>query len=95
MTDPEGAPQPIEFNEGELDAPVRNRRGRPRSQDTLTRDERVLEALQAGPKSREQLAAELGESSSLVYLALWRLAHANKVEKTVNGTARHAWQLTG
>lgn len=88
MTEPApDAPQPSE------PAPERRGRGRPRSRETLARDEAVIAALQGGVKSREQLAQELNEPSSLIYLALWRLKRQGRVEKTTDVDARHAWHL--
>ncbi len=84
------------FEEPVGEATEAARRGRPRSRETLARDEAVVQALGDGvPKTREQLAEQLSEPSSLVYLALWRLARAGKVEKTNDGAVRHAWRLTG
>lgn len=57
------------------------RRGRPRPQDTIARDEKVLKALEGGAKSREELAAELGIESSHAYLSLFRLRKQGKVER--------------
>jgi hypothetical protein len=73
----------------------RRGRGRPRTRETIDRDQAVLNALSAGPKTREALAEELSQPPSLVYLALWRLSHQDppKVVKTSEGVARHAWQL--
>lgn len=52
----------------------RRPRGRPRPQETIERDRRVLEQLRAhGPQSRNDLADALGESRSLVWLSLNRL----------------------
>lgn len=79
-----------------VDAP--RRRGRPRAQTTLARDERVVQALSEGPKTRDQLAEELGESTNLVYLALWRLSHQDppRIEKTSDVVGgRHSWRLVG
>lgn len=95
MTEPqfeEPTPQP----EMAQPATAPNRRGRPRSQDTLARDEAVINALRdGGPRTREQLAADLGVQSSLVYLALWRLSHTDppQVEKVAEAGAQHAWRL--
>jgi len=83
--------------EAPVEAPAStNRRGRPRSQETLARDEAVVEALRAGgPKTREQLAEELNTPKSLVYLALWRLSHVDppRVEKVADTGLQHAWRL--
>lgn len=69
------------------------RRGRPRSQETVDRDERVLTALGNGVMTREQLVDELKLKPSLVYLALWRLRRAGRVERTSDAQTRHLWRL--
>lgn len=92
---PENASNPDEAAAPAVDEGPRRGRGRPRTRETIDRDEAVLNALRDGPKTREQLAADLGQPTSLVYLALWRLSHQKpaKVVKTSDGGARHAWQL--
>lgn len=90
-------PQFTEATEVDPGATVEpTRRGRPRSQETITRDDAVVAALrEGGAKTRAQLTDELGVESSLVYLALWRLSRAGRVEKIVDGETRHAWRLVG
>lgn len=49
-------------------------RGRPRPQETIDRDRRVLASLRAqGPQTRNQLADRLGEGRSRIWLSLDRL----------------------
>lgn len=49
-------------------------RGRPRPQETIERDRKILKVLRdSGPRSRNQLAEELGEEKVKVWLALDRL----------------------
>lgn len=67
------------------------RRGRPRSQETIERDARVLASLGEGPLTKEQLVEQLGLAPQLVYLSLWRLKRDNRVERTSDGVARHTW----
>lgn len=69
------------------------RRGRPRSQETIERDARVLTALGAGSRTKEQLVEELALAPQLVYLSLWRLKRDQKVERTSDGVARHTWTV--
>lgn len=69
------------------------RRGRPRSPETVDRDERVLAILRTGDATREQLVEELKLKPSLVYLALWRLRRAGLVERTSDASTRHVWRL--
>lgn len=81
--------------EAPAEAPAPSRRGRPRSQETLARDEAVMTALREGPKTRETLAAELNVPASLVYLALWRLSHTDppRVERIADTGVQHAWRV--
>lgn len=55
-------------------------RGRPRPQETIERDERILSYLKtSGPKSRNQLSEELGLDKTITYLSLDRLRRDGKV----------------
>lgn len=65
------------------------RRGRPRPEDTIARDQQVLEAL-AEPKSREDLVAATGLTANQVYLSLWRLRKEGKAQRDRQG-AKHVW----
>jgi predicted ArsR family transcriptional regulator len=56
-------------------------RGRPRPQETIERDRRILEYLRReGPQSRNALAEALGEEKSKVWLALDRLRKDDLVQ---------------
>lgn len=66
------------------------RRGRPRPESTIQRDEQVFQALVAGGKTREDLATETGLTKSEVYLSLHRLRNAGKVERT-RDSGKHVW----
>lgn len=58
------------------------RRGRPRPEDTIERDDRILELLsKRGPHTRNEIAERLGISFSLTYLALDRLRRAGRVKR--------------
>jgi predicted Rossmann fold nucleotide-binding protein DprA/Smf involved in DNA uptake len=70
------------------------RRGRPRSEETIQRDEVILKALGNGPRTKEQLAQDLGLKDTHVYLSLWRLRRDAKVEKVTDGDVRHLWRVT-
>lgn len=100
VTDFTGAPEAPEAPEattdetaaaetGEGEAAVA--KGRPRDEATIARDNSVLEAVTAGPKTRDQIAADLEITGNLVYLSLWRLRNAGKVVK-LNGKT---WALPG
>jgi len=69
-----------------------SRRGRPRPQDVITRDEAVLNVLvkSRAPMTREQLATELGAQPSHVYLSLYRLRRDGHVVRDQH----HHWALT-
>lgn len=71
------------------------RRGRPRSPETIQRDERVFTLLRDnGPQSKEQLVEALGNvKPTHVYLSLWRLAKENRVERAADGATRHVWRV--
>jgi predicted ArsR family transcriptional regulator len=57
----------------ESEAPA-EKRGRPRPEATIQRDDKVLEFLKAnGPKNRKDLAAGLEMEGKEVYLSLYRL----------------------
>ena len=61
---------------GELKRP----RGRPRPQETIERDARILKYLtENGPQTRNTLADALGEAPSKVWLALNRLRTQGQV----------------
>lgn len=58
----------------EVNTNAESRRGRPRPQDTIKRDESVLQVLKdKGPMTRDEAATALGVKSSHVYLSLIRL----------------------
>lgn len=58
-------------------------RGRPRSPDTIARDEHIYGLLADGPRSRNQLAEQTGLEKSIVYLALDRLRQADRIRQCV------------
>jgi hypothetical protein len=68
------------------------RRGRPRSPETIRRDEAVLTALSEGPRTKEQLVEQLRFKDTYVYLSLWRLRRDGKVERFSDGDTRHLWR---
>lgn len=68
-----------ESNEAEAS---NGRRGRPRDPSVVERDQRVLGALSDGePKTKAQLASELGLEPNVVYLSLWRLHREGAVSR--------------
>lgn len=73
-------------------------RGRPRPAEVAERDQKVFEALAAEPLTREALTARLVEAGvlpeadkNLVYLSLWRLRRAEKIERTRGEGGAHVW----
>lgn len=59
---------------------VKRPRGRPRPQETIKRDARVLALLnEKGPQSRNEVAEALGLEKVLAYLSLDRLRRDGKV----------------
>jgi predicted Rossmann fold nucleotide-binding protein DprA/Smf involved in DNA uptake len=75
------------------DGSTPNRRGRPRSPETIARDDQVVRLLETGPKTKAQLVTELGIPPQRVYLSLWRLRRQGHVERVVSGADRHTWRL--
>lgn len=70
------------------------RRGRPRSPQTVERDERVLAALRVGDQlTKAQLVADLDLSPNMVYLSLWRLRREGRVVRESTASERHVWRL--
>jgi hypothetical protein len=70
------------------------RRGRPRPESTLKRDEQVF-ALVNGDVTRKQIAAQLADTKeSQVYLSLLRLRAAGRVEH-VRENGVHVWRRAG
>lgn len=65
------------------------RRGRPRSQDVIARDEQVFAALET-PKTRAQLAEELGVEFSKVFLSLFRLRNDGRIARS-RQDGKHVW----
>jgi CRP-like cAMP-binding protein len=72
-------------------APEAPRRGRPRPDTTIQRDEQVRTAIGAEGKTREDLATETGLTKSEVYLSLHRLRKQGLVERTRDG-GKHVWK---
>lgn len=64
------------------------RRGRPRSQETIDRDNAIINLLSAeGPLKRKTISERLGINWSRTYLALERLRNEGRV-KTCGGSSR-------
>lgn len=72
--------------------PAANRRGRPRPEDTIARDEQVLKILQSAPSTKVQIAADTGIPESAVYLSLHRLQKTGKITRARAGGV-HMWEV--
>lgn len=67
------------------------RKGRPRPNETVERDQRVFDALAEQGLTREAISNKLGITSNLVYLSLWRLRRDERVER-VRHEGANVWQ---
>lgn len=65
------------------------RRGRPRPDNTVQRDEQVFEQL-GEPRTRGQLVELTQLDARAVYLSLHRLRTAGRIQRTRDG-ANHVW----
>ena len=66
----------------EAAAPAQTR-GRPRPDDTVARDEKVLAHIQgAGAQTRAQIATALEMEGKQVYLSLYRLHRDGKIQRS-------------
>lgn len=69
------------------------RRGRPRPQETIKRDESVRKQLQTGgAQTREEVAQSLGIKSSHAYLSLIRLRRDGLADRG-DGDSQGKWLL--
>lgn len=71
-------------------APTRSPRGRPRPEETIRRDERILALVRQKPMSRNQICEKTRLSGSLVWLSLNRLRLAGEV-KLCQGIGERVW----
>jgi predicted Rossmann fold nucleotide-binding protein DprA/Smf involved in DNA uptake len=72
------------------ETPAERRRGRPRPEATIERDQQVYAALEAGPKTKKELAEATALPANQVYLSIYRLRKSNQIKK-VEGKA-HTWE---
>lgn len=70
------------------------RRGRPRPQETLDRDEQVFKQVEMAPEgtTRDAVAAALGIGANQVYLSFYRLKRDGRIQR-VAGASRHTWTV--
>lgn len=70
----------------------RPRRGRPRPADAIERDESIRTLLVTyGPKTRNEIADELGITRSLAYSALDRLRRQGEVKRCLQADGNSVW----
>ena len=100
MTDPNGVPEipVVDAVDGEAVATETTdetkSKGRPRSDETLARDEKAFEALAGDGKTKEELAEAMGVTPNFAYLSLWRLNRDGKIQK-VRKDGKFVWQHKG
>lgn len=72
------------------------RRGRPRPQDVIARDEHVYQLIRQRPRSRVELVALTHLKGDHVYLVLRRLNLAGRIERVPGGPGHvvNVWQAT-
>lgn len=76
------------------DAPEPTRRGRPRTEDAIARDEGIYRMLlESGPYTRNEVADHLALSKSLTYLALKRLQKAGRVKRCLTEGGDSVWTV--
>jgi predicted ArsR family transcriptional regulator len=63
------------------EAPEKSRRGRPRPQNTVDRDEQVHQLLKKGGLTKTEIADKLGIAAGEAYLSLFRLNKQGRVAK--------------
>lgn len=77
-----------------MSTPEPTRRGRPRTEDAVARDEQIYNALlSSGPYTRNELADRLALSKSLTYLALKRLQKAGRVKRCLTENGDSVWTV--
>jgi uncharacterized membrane protein len=74
-------------------AATTSRRGRPRPQSTIDRDQQVLNELTGDGKTREDLVTATNLTKTQVYLSLYRLRAQELVERSRDG-GKHVWKQT-
>lgn len=89
------APQTVEPVDQESTDAAQGRRGRPRSQEAMGRDEAVFETLNGGAQlTRNEIAEKVGFTGGLTYLSLYRLKRDGRVVRVADGSTRRAWRQT-
>ena len=69
-------------------------RGRPRTQETIDRDNAIENLLKAeGPMSRRQISQRMGINWSVTYLALERLRKAGRVKPCGGSSRAMVWTI--
>lgn len=87
-------PEQTEPQDAPVDAATDGRRGRPRPQATIERDEQVRALLASeGALTRREIAEKLGWEPKDAYASLWRLRNYEHAVEKVQGKSE--WQLVG
>lgn len=75
-----------------MDTDDKPRRGRPRPEDTIKRDQKIVDLLaEDGPLTRNTISDRLGISHTLAYLALDRLRKNNRVKRCLQQDGSSVW----
>lgn len=72
-------------------AEAKRERGRPRPAEAIQRDEWILNTLDGGPLTRNQLCKVTGLATSIVYLSLSRLRRRGLVKLCQGPSAERLW----
>lgn len=68
------------------------KKGRPRSEETIERDRKIMQILRAeGPLSRNDLADRMKLTRSLTSIAINRLKAKNKIRRCVGEDGENVW----
>jgi Sugar-specific transcriptional regulator TrmB len=84
--------QTVEPTETPAEGTGTTRRGRPRPQIVIDRDEQVFQAL-TDPMTRAQLATASGVPENKVYLSMFRLRDAGRIKRE-RQSGNHVWSRT-
>jgi hypothetical protein len=71
------------------------RSGRPRTEETLTRDKKVFDLLSTqGPRTTQEIAEALGLTSpGIAYLCIFRLKRQGRVRHTTQDGRPHVYEV--
>lgn len=79
-----------------MDSNVKRRRGRPRPDETIARDNTIEKLLrEQGSMTRNDIAEKLGLDTTITYLSLDRLRRQARVKKCAGTGSSTLWLWTG